>query len=526
MATTHSANLFLSFFFILFFFSSTTSAASKDTICNNTPFPKFCKAVLPDNDASVNDQGRFSVQQSLSMTQNVLSVINTYLGQRSALSKNVIQALEDCQNLCNLNMDFLSETLGAIRQTDSVEKLKGRDLLTFLSAVITDVQTCLGGLEAVALPSGLESVIVPPLSNGSMMYSVALAIFKKGWVENLVEGRILAEKKPPTSSGGLKLYPGGDNVKVSQMVFVNPNGSGNFSTINDAVALAPNNTDGTKGYFVIRIAAGVYEEYLNITKTKKYIMMIGDGINQTIVTGNRSVTDGWSTFNTGTLIVVGQGFVAVNMTFRNTAGAINHQAVAVRSGADLSAFYRCSFEAYQDTLYTHSLRQFYRECDIYGTVDFIFGNAAVVLQNCNIYPRLPMEGQFNAITAQGRTDINQNTGTSIQNCTITEAENLGSTATYLGRPWKLYSRAVYMQSFMDSLIEPAGWSIWSGDFALNTSYYAEYNNRGPGSDTSNRVTWEGYHVINATDAVNFTVSNFLSGDSWLPATGVPYYGGL
>lgn len=85
------------------------------------------------------------------------------------------------------------------------------------------------------------------------------------------------------------------------MVFVNPNGSGNFSTINDAVALAPNNTDGTKGYFVIRIAAGVYEEYLNITKTKKYIMMIGDGINQTIVTGNRSVTDGWSTFNTGTM---------------------------------------------------------------------------------------------------------------------------------------------------------------------------------------------------------------------------------
>lgn len=225
-------------------------------------------------------------------------------------------------------------------------------------------------------------------------------------------------------------------------------------------------------------------------------------------------------------VVVGQGFVAVNMTFRNTAGAINHQAVAVRSGADLSTFYRCSFEAYQDTLYTHSLRQFYRECDIYGTVDFIFGNAAVVLQNCNIYPRLPVEGQFNAITAQGRTDINQNTGTSIQNCTITQAENLGSTKTYLGRPWKLYSRAVYMQSYMDGLIEPAGWSIWSGDFALNTSYYAEYNNRGPGSDTSNRVTWDGFHVINATDAVNFTVSNFISGDSWLPTTGVPYYGGL
>ncbi|KAL8088623.1 pectinesterase-like [Apium graveolens] len=527
MPTLHSPNLFLCFLVImLVFFSPTTSAASIDTICDDTPFPIFCKTLLPNNNASINDLSRFSVQQSISMTQNVLSLLSSYLGQRSTLSNNVIQALEDCQNLCNLNMDFLSETLQAISSTDTIEKFKGKDLLTFLSAIVTDMQTCLGGLEDITLPSSLEGALVPPLSNGSMMYSVALAIFKNGWVENVAEGRILAGRKPPPSTGGLKLYPGGNSVKVSQTVSVDPNGSGNFTTINDAIAVAPNNTDGTKGYFVIRIAAGVYEEYINITKTKRYLMMIGDGINQTVVTGNRSVTEGWSTFNTGTMIVVGQGFVAVNMTFRNTAEAINHQAVAVRSGADLSTFYRCSFEAYQDTLYTHSLRQFYRECDIYGTIDFIFGNAAVVLQNCNIYPRLPMEGQFNAITAQGRTDINQNTGTSIQNCTITQAENLGSTKTYLGRPWKLYSRALYMQSYMDSLIEPAGWSIWSGDFALNTSYYAEYNNRGPGTDTSNRVTWEGFHLINATDAVNFTVTNFISGDSWLPATGVPYYGGL
>jgi pectinesterase len=79
---------------------------------------------------------------------------------------------------------------------------------------------------------------------------------------------------------------------------------------------------------------------------------------------------------------------------------------------------------------------------------------------------------------------------------------------------------------MDSLIDPSGWREWSGDFALNTLYYAEYNNTGPGSNTSNRVTWQGYQVINATDAANFTVSNFLDGDSWLPQTGVPYSSGL
>ena len=216
----------------------------------------------------------------------------------------------------------------------------------------------------------------------------------------------------------------------------------------------------------------------------------------------------------------------MNITFRNIAGPSKHQAVAVRNGADMSTFYSCSFEGYQDTLYTHSLRQFYRECDIYGTVDFIFGNAAVVLQNCNMYPRLPMSGQFNAITAQGRTDPNQNTGISIQNATIKSAQDLapvvGTVETYLGRPWKEYSRTVYMQSFMDSLIAPSGWHEWNGNFALSTLYYAEYDNTGPGSNTGNRINWPGYHVINATDAASFTVSNFLNGDDWVPQTSVPY----
>lgn len=220
----------------------------------------------------------------------------------------------------------------------------------------------------------------------------------------------------------------------------------------------------------------------------------------------------------------------MNITFRNTAGPTKHQAVAVRNGADKSTFYSCSFEGYQDTLYAHSLRQFYRDCDIYGTIDFIFGNAAVVFQNCNMYPRRPLDNQFNAITAQGRTDPNQNTGISIHNCTIKAADDLANsinaTQTYLGRPWKEYSRTVYMQSFMDSLIDPAGWKEWSGDFALNTTYYAEFSNTGPGSDTTNRVTWPGYHVINDTDAECFTVSSFIEGDAWLPETGVPFDGDL
>ena len=228
--------------------------------------------------------------------------------------------------------------------------------------------------------------------------------------------------------------------------------------------------------------------------------------------------------------VVGDGFIARGMTFRNTAGASNHQAVALRFGSDLSVYYQCSFEGYQDTLYTYSERQFYRGCDIYGTVDFIFGNAAVVFQNCNIYARNP-PNKINTVTAQGRTDPNQNTGISIHDCKVTAASDLkavqSSVKIYLGRPWKEYSRTVFLKTYLDSLINSAGWLEWSGDFALKTLYYGEYMNTGPGSSTSGRVDWAGYHVItSSTEAAKFTVGNFISGNSWLPSTKVPFTSGL
>ncbi|KAF7804871.1 putative pectinesterase/pectinesterase inhibitor 41 [Senna tora] len=317
---------------------------------------------------------------------------------------------------------------------------------------------------------------------------------------------------------------GEHEIWVKDMVTVSQDGSGNFTTINDAVSAAPNRSFPTDGYFVIYVRAGVYEEYVSIHKKKPKLMMIGEGINKTIITGDHSVLNHYlTTFHTATFGVNGFGFVGVGMTFRNTAGPEMHQAVAVRNSADQSTFYRCSFEGYQDTLYAHSLRQFYRECDIYGTVDFIFGNAGAVFQNCNILVRKPMSGQFNAIIAQGRNDSNQNTGISIHNCSIRAAEDLGVAATYLGRPWKEYSRTVYMQSEIERLIDASGWHVWNAsDFALATLYYAEFNNTGPGSSTTLRVTWPGYHVINVTDAAKFTVANFLFGDEWLPQTGVSY----
>lgn len=198
--------------------------------------------------------------------------------------------------------------------------------------------------------------------------------------------------------------------------------------------------------------------------------------------------------------------------------------------ADFTALYRCSISAYQDTLYVHSFRQFYRECDISGTIDFIFGNAAVVFQGCSIISRMPLPGQFTVITAQSRESLDENTGISIQNCSILAMDDLlsssGSVRSYLGRPWRNYSRTVVMESYIDGYIDPSGWTEWSGDQGLDTLYYGEYENYGPGSGTDSRVTWPGFHVMDYYEAYNFTVSEFIISEEWLESTSFPYDDGI
>lgn len=231
--------------------------------------------------------------------------------------------------------------------------------------------------------------------------------------------------------------------------------------------------------------------------------------------------------------VVGEGFMAQDMTIENTAGPTGNQAVALLVQSDKSVFYRCNISGYQDTLYAKIGRQFYRECVIYGTIDFIFGRATALFQNCNIYARNPLPHQTTiTFTAQGRNSTLLNNGFSIHNCTLTATPELELESTrlnissYLGRPWKRYSMTVIMQSFLGDIIRPAGWLEWDSEYST-TLVYGEYENRGPGSNTSRRVKWPGYKIINSSNEARlFTVSEFLGGNLWLPAMNVPYFPGL
>ncbi|KAL7610909.1 hypothetical protein Lser_V15G10349 [Lactuca serriola] len=321
----------------------------------------------------------------------------------------------------------------------------------------------------------------------------------------------------------------GGEIKQVDLV-VAQDGSGDFSTVVEAIKASENRRTGTDR-FIIYVKSGVYIENVIINSSMHNLTLIGEGIDATVITNNKNVNDGYETYNTATFQIWGSGFVAIGITFENTAGPEKLQAVALLSASDLSAFFRCSFKGYQDTLCLFQQRQFYRECDIYGTVDFIFGDAIAVLQDCNIYLRKPLFGQQNTITAQGRTDSSSATGFVIHNSQVTAAPGLtladGSVKNFLGRPWRDYSRVVFVKCNLDSLIDPQGWMPYRDSSAFDKLYYAEAMNSGEGANTSGRVRWPGFHVLTGDqEAEQFSVRNFLAGDSWIPQTGIPFDSGI
>jgi len=502
-------------------------------VCNNTLYPDLCYSSLSPHLGS-------SPAHPMKLLHVALTVTMEESNKGFALVSRFVKesmALQDCVQLMDITRDQLDSSISLLKRHDLKEftREQSDDLQTWLSASITNQDTCLDGISDY--PKSVARVLVESsVQNLRKHVSNSLAIAKAAQESRrpdpspelrLPSDSIKDDFPSWLSAGDRRLLRSFPNDVVADVI-VAQDGSGKFKTITEAIAAAP--VKSSKRY-VIKVKKGTYKENVEVGKNKTNIMLIGEGMEATIVTGSRNVVDGSTTFNSSTLAAVGKGFMAQDMAFVNTAGPDKHQAVALRVGSDQSVLYRCKIAAYQDTLYAHSLRQFYRECNILGTVDFIFGNAAVVFQSCTMIPRKPGANQKNAITAQGRTDPNQNTGTSIHNCKITPDADLvpvkSSFPTYLGRPWKEYSRTVYMQSYLDDVIQPAGWLEWNGSFALQTLYYGEYMNTGPGAATANRVKWAGYRVITSSqEASKFTVGEFIQGDSWLQSTGVDYVDGL
>uniref|UniRef100_A0A803NUY0 Pectinesterase inhibitor domain-containing protein n=1 Tax=Cannabis sativa TaxID=3483 RepID=A0A803NUY0_CANSA len=392
-----------------------------------------------------------SVKTIVDVIQQLTSIFSQF-GHTFGDSR-VSNAVSDCLDLLDASAEQLSWTVSATQNPKGKHNSTGNlssDLRTWLSAALINQDTCSDGFE------GTNS-IVKGLVTGGLNQITSLV------QDLLTQVNPMFDSKPKKANKAH--FPAWMKPRDRKLVQANgveadavvaADGTGNFTKIMDAVLAAP---EYSMQRYVIYIKKGTYHENVEIKKKRWNIMMIGDGIDATIISGNRSFIDGWTTFRSATFAVSGRGFIARDITFENTAGPEKHQAVALRSDSDLSVFYRSRV------------------------------------------PKLPDIGQ--------------------------KGPPKPKKYHHGPRPWKLFSRTVILQSYISDAVKPQGWLEWNGDFALDTLFYGEFMNFGPGAGLGSRVKWPGYRTFNDSNQVhNYTVAQFIEGNLWLPSTGVKYSAGL
>ncbi|WP_426060813.1 pectinesterase family protein [Hymenobacter sp. B1770] len=288
-------------------------------------------------------------------------------------------------------------------------------------------------------------------------------------------------------------------------------GSGKFRTVQEAINAVP---DFRKKVTTIFIKKGTYKEKLILAGSKQFVKLIGEDRDKTILTYDdynqkkNIFGEDKGTSGSSSCYLYGNDFSAENLTFANSSGPVG-QAVAVWVAGDRSAFVNCRFLGFQDTLYTYGpgSRQFYKNCYIEGTTDFIFGSGTAWFEDCEIFCK--KGGLY--ITAASTPDTTR-FGYVFRNCRITGDAPAGSFA--LGRPWRPYAKTVYLNCHLGPVIGPAGWDHWGKETNKQTAYYAEYKSRGPGAALKQRVPWS--HQLTDAEAEQYTLQNVLHG--WNPQT--------
>jgi pectinesterase len=280
-------------------------------------------------------------------------------------------------------------------------------------------------------------------------------------------------------------------------------GSGDYKTLQEALDVCKAFPDKR---ITIKLKPGIYKEKIEVHSWTTNISLIGEKAENTIISFDDYSGKGKiNTFTSYTAKVLGSDFYAENITFENTAGQVG-QAVALHVEADRSIFKNCRFLGNQDTIYTGGeSRQYFIDCYIEGTTDFIFGAATAVFENCTILSKR------NSYVTAASTPNGKKYGYVFLNCNLTGTSE--ATQVYLGRPWRNFAKTVFVNCDLGAHILPEGWHNWNKSDAETTTFYAEYNSRGKGASPSKRVQWS--HQLQ--DSNGYSVKEILNGnDGWNP----------
>ena len=316
---------------------------------------------------------------------------------------------------------------------------------------------------------------------------------------------------------------------VYQDIIVDQHGFGDYLTVQEAINAAPDYSH--KEITTIHINEGVYRECIRIPHSKFRLKITGDGAENTILTYNKYARAKWpgrefeiGTSGSASIYIHASYITFEDLTIENSAGEGKEiaQAVAVFTDGDFLFFHRCRFIGNQDTLYTYGRfgkeggikRNYFLDCYIEGTTDFIFGPSIAYFENCTIHSKK------NSYVTAASTLPGQQYGYVFRNCTLTAAPGIDK--CYLGHPWGAYAKAVFLECTLGSHILPEGWHDWEKPGKPDTkknSYYAEYGSKGPGAATAKqRVKWS--HQLTAKQAAEYTFEKVMyqsqDGIKWNP----------
>jgi len=291
-------------------------------------------------------------------------------------------------------------------------------------------------------------------------------------------------------------------------------GSGQFKTVQEAINAVPQTTRFDSPA-IIHIKAGVYKELIYVQHEKRFVHLVGEDAEKTVITYNLNAkmigVDGQpiGTFRTPTAVIDADDFTVENITFENSAGPVG-QALAIRVDGDRVVFRNCRFLGWQDTIFIDRGRQYFENCYITGHVDFIFGAASAWFENCHIH--VLKDGYITAAS----TPPQQRFGFVFSHSKIT-AET-PAVKTYLGRPWRPYAATIFLNTDMSDVIRPEGWNNWNQPDREKTSRYAEFGSTGAGAKPNERVKWAAQ--LKESEAKTITLQRVLGGDdNWNPKTG-------
>lgn len=301
-----------------------------------------------------------------------------------------------------------------------------------------------------------------------------------------------------------------------RVMTVAQDGSGDFRRVQEAFSSIPS---PNKELITIRIKKGVYKEKLLLDSTQHHITLIGENAQTTVLTFddyNGKISPSgtpFRTFDSSSFTIKPNDFRAENLTFANSSGPVG-QAVAVFIPGDRAVFINCRFLGFQDTLYVGMPgqygRQYYQNCYIEGTIDFIFGSATAVFDRCTIHSKQNGPYVTAASTPEGKPY-----GLVFLHCELTGEDPAGT--VYLGRPWRDYAKTAFLSCKLGKHIRAEGWHDWDKPQAQQTVVYAEYASKGPGVNPKRRVAWA--RQLSKAEAEAYRIQTILSGeDHWNPLT--------